>query len=159
MTQPLNTHYRIKHAFSLQSLEHVIIQKTYIYSATKNMHNIKESTILDKAWRSEKHFPRQRVISKIKPRSEPFFQWLALLFVIHLLHGFFAGFRVRHSTSLLRIHPVAPRRLTMSHSPSSFRMGRVVFLLSSATLGADVSFHAYTDVFFSVRHHAGSIMI
>ena len=56
MTQPLNTHYMIKHAFSLQSLEHVIIQKTCIYSATKNIYNIKESTILDKAWRSEKCF-------------------------------------------------------------------------------------------------------
>ena len=30
----------------------------------KNIHNIKDSTILDKAWRSEKRFPRRRVFPK-----------------------------------------------------------------------------------------------
>ena len=42
----------------------------------------------------------------------------------------------------LRIQPVAPRRLTRSQPPSSFRMGRVVFASSRATLGADVSSQA-----------------
>lgn len=63
------------------------------------------------------------------------------------------------SLSVLRIHPAAPRRLTMSQSPSSFKMGRVVSLSSSATLGAFVSFQAYTGVVSSVRYQAGSIAI
>ena len=36
------------------------------------------------------------------------------------------------------IQPLAPRKLTTSHAPSSFRIGRIVPLSSSATLGAPV---------------------
>jgi len=40
------------------------------------------------------------------------------------------------------IHPVAPRRPTISHSPSSFRIGRVVSASSRPTFGAVTSFQA-----------------
>ena len=56
-----------------------------------------------------------------------------------------------------RIHPTAPRRLTISHEPLCARMGRVLSLSSRPTLGASVSSQAYTGVFSSVRYQAGSI--